>query len=422
MPWTYSRGQSSHPIIVKASGAVLFTEDGQAIIDAASGAVVANIGHGRLELAEVARNAILTATYVHPEDLTPFRIDLCETLRCKWLPASLSSAMFFCSGTEGIEAAIKTAVHYQHLNGHPRKSIIGQDVSYHGATHAALAASGRKALPHELDDFLGDTPHLNNRDRNIEPALFVNHLQRIDAEKTAAIVVEPIVGSSGGVLPFRTENLLVLREFCTQHGILLIFDEVMTGFGRTGERFAFEHYGIIPDILVSGKGLGAGYAPITGVFTKHDIADTLERNGRFIMTPTYGAHNPHCAIALKVLEILESENLVDAAKHKGAILRDKLARFRDFPTVREVRGLGLFWGIELNLPSLSISEAFRELTLVCEACRRKGVYVYPAGRSSQSPALLIAPPFIITVEQIQIIVDVLSEVFTDLTDRFNGQG
>jgi adenosylmethionine-8-amino-7-oxononanoate aminotransferase len=401
---------SSQPVhYVRAKQALLYTPEGRAVIDAASGAVVVNLGHGRADLARVASETLLRLTFAHPEEVTPARLELLEELKRHWLPEGFERMMFTTGGSEAIEAASKAAIHY---HAGRRKQIVAQAIGYHGATYLSYSLSNTDRVAPELRERLLPVPRIASADGRSADRLFasfVETIERLGPDQVAAIVAEPIVGSSGGVLLPPTGYWDRVRSYCTDHDILLVFDEVMTGFGRTGRRFAFEHEtSSTPDILVAGKGLGCGYAPICGVFFAQHVGERLLARKTAIMTPTYAAHETSCAIAKAALSILRRERLLPRVRRLGARLGRALARTADLPCVTAVRGVGLFWAIEIDGPDQRAL-----LGQVLDRMQALGVSAYPSGRSGPRPAVLIAPPFVTEEEQIDQIADA---AFTALSE------
>jgi adenosylmethionine-8-amino-7-oxononanoate aminotransferase len=229
-------------------------------------------------------------------------------------------------------------------------------------------------------------------------------------ENVAAVIAEPIVGSTGGAIDPPDDYWPRLAAICRTHGVLLIADEVMTGFGRTGRRFGVDHFDVVPDILVSGKGLAGGYAPIAGVFARHSVVAPMAESGEDLMFYTFGAHPGPCAAASAVLDILVREKLVERAAEMGARLRKRLAALADHPHVAQIRGRGLMIGIELvrDRDSLERFDPAQNITgRVVANGLREGVFFYPAGAGESRDAVMLGPPFIIGDAEVEKIVDAL---------------
>ena len=226
----------------------------------------------------------------------------------------------------------------------------------------------------------------------------------------AAFVAEPITGSTAGVLVPPDDYWPRVAEICRERGVLFIADEVMSGFGRSGRRFAVEHFGVQPDILVGGKGLAGGYAPIGGVYASEAVVAPLAERGEDLMFFTFGAHPAGCAAANKVLEIMENEKLVERSARLGDLLLQKLAPLRDHPHVAEVRGIGLWTAVELVRDRDTLEHWPADVdfaTRVVAAGLAEGVFFYPGGSGSAKDIVLMGPAFVIEEEELDLMTSVL---------------
>ena len=411
--------------IVRTKGAYLERPNGTQILDAAGGAIVANIGHGRTRVAKAVAEATLNCTFVVPPWITPQRQELVERLQTDWLPEELSRIHLTCGGSEAVETAMKIALQYQCAKGEEqRTNIIGRTLSYHGTTLATTAVGGhtlRKAgLVHALEAYPRvQTPyplrcplgahHPDATQYYLDE--FAECINRLGAETIAAYLAEPIIGSSGGAIVPPDGYWEGIRKMCDDNGILLLLDEVMTGFGRTGKNFGYQHWPITPDILVSGKGLAGGYAPIAGVFSSDHIANTIGDAHLNVMFHTYAAHPAACAAAVEVLDILKEENLVNRAHDMGNLLNTRLTdAFSNHPHIAEIRGSGLLQAIEIvqNRDNLEAFPAEQNVggKIVKEAMRRN-VFFYGGGNGDVRDIICMGPPFIITEKEIDTMVSVL---------------
>jgi adenosylmethionine-8-amino-7-oxononanoate aminotransferase len=420
--------------VERAEGPYLFTDDGQKILDAASGAVVVNIGQGREEIAQLAAEQIRQLNYILPIWISPARERLVERL-ARWTPPGLNRFFFTSGGSESVEAALKFAIYYHSLKGRPeKKRFISRWFSYHGNTFAALSVSGnlsrRAGFEHALFDWPKIPPSYCYRcpwektypgcDLDCATAL-EKEIQRAGAGTIAAFIAEPMVGASGGVIPPVKEYWPRIAEICRRNDILLIADEVMTGFGRTGKRFAVEHWDVKPDILVGGKGLTGGYMPMGMIAADEHLVEECEaRNGDF-MFYTYSAHPLGCAIAERVLAIMEREKLVEHAAEIGARLGGQLREeLSGHPLVGDIRGSGLFWGIELVRDRASRTPYPAEAHVtsrVLGAAVRRGLFFYPAtGMAGEhgGDAIMIAPPFVIGDGEVDFIVRTVRAALDDI--------
>jgi adenosylmethionine-8-amino-7-oxononanoate aminotransferase len=420
-------GSPASPFAVeRAEGAYLITPDGRRILDAAGGAIVVNIGHGRREVAELAAQALVHLTYVVPTFATEAKTRLVERLTERWLPEGLTRASFTSGGSESVEASLRLARLHHVCAGRPQRwKIIGREFSYHGVTLAALAVGGHTSRRRGYEPLLLDFPKVPSHyclecslgrtsDDCREQAAdkLEEVILREGPDTVAAFIAEPVVGGAAGAVVPPDGYWSRVAEICRKYGVLLIADEVMCGFGRTGEKFALNHWGVTPDIMVGGKGLAGGYAPIGGVYATDEVLAPIAERGEDLMFYTFSAHPASCAIADKVLEIMEREDLVARAKSMGQLLSKRLARLANHPNVAEVRGLGLMQAVEI----VRDRETLERFPVDAHITRRivaaglsKGVFLYPAGSGAAQDVIMLGPPFIITEEDIELLVTVLEE-------------
>ncbi len=425
--WPFLPGRNIE--IVRADGIWLHTSSGQQIMDAAGGAIVANIGHGRKRVADAVYRATLDYTYVVPPWLTPSRKALVQALD-GWLPAELTRIHITSGGSEANEAALKMAVQYQAAIGQrSRTQVIARDLSYHGTTLATTSASGhagrRRGLEGALTSYpVSPTPYPLRcplgPDHPDAGQYYVDALRecivQAGPDTVAALLAEPITGSSGGAIVPPEDYWPGVRRLCDEFGVLLIHDEVMTGFGRTGLDFAFQHWrhaGVTPDILVSGKGLAGGYAPLGGVFASERIGQALEDAGFAVMFNTFGAHPAACAAGAEVLTILREENLVNRAATLGTELSALLAEaFDGHAHVAQCRGRGLLQAIEIvrdrhSMERFSVDENITN-RVVAKALT-KGVFFYGGGTGDIRDIVCMGPPFITSSSELARMVEVLRD-------------
>ncbi len=415
--------------VARAEGAHLITPDGRRILDAAGGAIVVNIGHGRQEVADAYARATAETSYLVPPFVTEARVRLVERLRERWLPSGLTRVGFTSGGSEAMDAAIRLARHHHVAAGRPRRwKVIGRQLSYHGTTLATLAIGGhtkRRAGFEPWFPALAKAPApyclrcpLGARYPDCAVAC-ADEVGRIiegeDPDTVAAFVAEPIGGSTVGGLVPPDEYWPRVAEICRRHGVLLIADEVMTGFGRTGRRFAVEHWGVAPDIMVGGKGLTGGYAPIVGIYATEAVVAPLAARGEEFMFYTYAAHAGCCAAAVAVLDLLEREDLVARAAEMGRRLRQRLTRLEAHPHVGEIRGRGLLLGVELVQDRATLAPFPPDAGLtrkVVVAGLLDGTFFYPGGTDPARDVIVLGPPFIITEDEIDQIVTALERAIT----------
>lgn len=432
------RPGSTPMAIARAEGAYLYTPDGREILDAAGGAIVANIGHGRAEVAEAMARTTALEGYVVPTFATPSRLELYERLRSAWLPRGLDRILLTSGGSEAVDAAIRLARQHFVARREPgRWKIVGRDLAYHGANLSGLSAGGHLKRRKPFGPLLEAWPKAPAcyclrcpLDRSYPGCgvacvdAVAELIEREGANTIAAVIAEPIVGSTAGALTPPDEYWPRLSEICRHYGVLLIADEVMTGFGRTGRRFAVDHWGVVPDILVSGKGLAGGYAPLVGLFAREEVTAALAEGGQDLMFTTFGGLPGAAAAANAVLEILDREDLVRRAAEQGEALRKRLASLEAHPNVAEVRGKGLLLGIELveDRETLTPFPKTARLTeRVVAAGLRDGVFFYPGGCPPAQDAIVLGPPFIIGAAEVERIAAVLESALDATVARIRSE-
>jgi len=429
----FIRGPHEPIAIERAEGPWLYARDGRKILDAGAGAVVVNIGQGREEIADIARRTIARLDYVLPVWTSPERERLVERL-AKWTPAGIDRFFFTSGGSEANEAAFKFAILYHRVRGKTSKrKIIGRQFSYHGNTIAALSAAGtgrRADYEHVLIDWPKIPPTYCYRcpwqktypgcDIDCAGAL-EKKINEEGADSIAAFIAEPMMGSSGGAVPPVREYWPRIREICSKYDVLLIADEVMTGFGRTGKRFAVDHWNVIPDVLVGGKGLTGGYMPMGVCAVRNDLVEEVEQAKADFMFYTYSCHPVACAVAEGVLAIMEREKLVERSAEMGARLGAQLREeLSGHPMVGDIRGAGLFWGVEM-VRDKTTREPFpaesKVTNRVLGAALRRGLFFYPASGmagSGRGDAMMLTPPFVIGDPEIEFIVRTARDALEDI--------
>ena len=412
----------------RADGAYLHAADGSKLLDAAGGAIVANIGHGRAEVADAMHKAALACSYAVPPWLTPERERLLERLTRDWLPPHLTRTHLTCSGSEGVETAMKIAIQYQAARGKPNKTaIIGRTPSYHGTTLATAAISGHEARKRGLEGALASysrvpAPYPLRQSANDVSRYCVDALEaeivRVGTDSVAALLAEPIVGTSGGALVPPDSYWPEVRALCDRHDMLLLSDDVMVGFGRTGKPFGLDHWGVPADVLVAGKGLAGGYAPITGVFATEAVGAALDAAGLNVMFHTFAAHPAACAAADAVLDILAREDLVARAAEVGDTLKAALKEaFDEHPYVAEVRGQGLLLALEIVADRQSLTRfplADGITNKVVAAGIRHGVVFYPGGTGTVRDIVALGPPFTIDATDVERMVEALQAAVSEV--------
>src|SRR6476661_886734 len=417
------------PKAIGGEGVYLFAEDGRRVLDASGGAAVSCLGHQHPRvLAAMAKQASKIA-YAHTAFFSSEPAEALADHLVGHEPGGLAYAYFVSGGSEAIEATIKLARQYFVERGEPqRQHFIARRQSYHGNTLGALAAGGNAwrrepYAPLLSAAFSHVTPafaYHEKRDNESELA-FVARLateleaefQRLGPDTVAAFIAEPVVGATAGCVPPPEGYFRAVRDICNRHGALLILDEVMCGMGRTGTRHAWEREGISPDIQAIAKGLGGGYQPIGAMLASTRIVDIIrDGSGAFQHGHTYLAHPLACAAALEVQRVIDDEQLLDRVKELGRHLERRLTeRFGNHRHVGDIRGRGLFQAIELVAdratrapfdPALKLNQRIKAIAF------EGGLGCYPMGGTvdgRKGDHILLAPPYIATSEDIDMIVD-----------------
>ncbi|MGH1490022.1 MAG: aspartate aminotransferase family protein [Acidimicrobiales bacterium] len=405
--------------IVGGKGSYLHTDDGRRILDGGGGAIVTNIGHGRPEPGEAAAAAMTGAAYVVPLWATEARLRLIERLQQSWLPEELTRCLFVSGGSESVDSAMRIARQHHVAKGDiDRWKTIGREISYHGSTLATLSAANHDRRRANLGPMLIDMPKADFFDADSVRKL----VESEDPSTVSALVVEPVSGASGGALVPPDGYLAGLRSICDDHGILLICDEVMTGFGRTGKRFGADHEDVVPDLLVGGKGLGGGYVPIGGIFASDHVVEPIAEADMSVMYFTFSGTDVACAVSERVLGIMEDEHLVERAAVMGdrlaALLNEALA---DHPNVSDIRGRGLMQGVELVRDRDTGRDFGGALApLVVGEALSRDCWVYPAGSAGVPDALLFGPPFTISEAELESLVGIAVESIDAAVASYDG--
>ena len=417
--------------IVSAKGSYIYTSENKKLLDASAGAAVGNIGWGRKSVAEASSKSLQSLTYALPPFATPERLELVELLINDWLPEGLNKVSFFGSGSEAADTSIRLARQYQLSKGRSsRWKVIGRDVSYNGTSLATLAVGGHASRRAGFEPLLLDMPHasacyclrcpMGKTYPNCKIDCATNLEEIIlkeGADTIAAFIAEPIIGTSGGAIVPPDEYWPKIAQICKKYDVLLIADEILTGFGRTGKKFAVDHWNIKPDILLLGKGLSGGYAPMSAVVATTEITDSLQNAGIMAMYHTYGGHPASCAAAIEVLKILKREKLIERVSRLGPIFHEKLQTLTSKKNVAELRGKGFLYAIELVKDRDNLRHYPKEdgITFkIVDACVKRGVFVYFGGTGEVRDIICLAPPYIIDEEQMDRIVSVLSDSIDEI--------
>lgn len=424
------------PKVHKAGGLWVEDDRGNRYLDACGGAAVTNVGHGRREIAEALHQQVLQYDYIHPTAFVSPVVEELAAALARHAPVGIERFYFLSSGGEAVEASIKMARQIHLANGRPERiRLISRWKSYHGLSLGALSAMGRTAFREPFTPLLSDVVHipppyclrcsygLTYPECQLRCALALDEtIQNVGPNVVSAFIGETISGASLGVYAPPAGYWKVIREICDQYNILLIQDEVMCGLGRTGRWFASEHYGISPDIVALGKGLGGGAIALSAAGLQATHFEALQSASGFTHGGTYSHHPVAAAVGLATINILEKENLIERADRIGNVLGDKLKdQLSGFPHVADVRGLGMFWGVELVEDKNALRPFPRKAQIVervWQSVFEKGVIVYRAFglAGSDGDAIIIAPAFTITDAEIDILVDSLAQGIKETTE------
>lgn len=435
MNHVFPRQITAPPIKAVASeGCYIIDETGKRYLDGSGGAAVSCLGHGDPDIIRAIQEQTAKLAYAHTGFFTSDPAEELADLLVAQAPGELDRVYFVSGGSEAVEAAIKLARQFHMENGEPqRRHLIARRQSYHGNTLGALAAGGNQWRRAQFEPILIDVSHIAPCyayvDQGAAETAFdygqrvaqelEDEILRLGPDTVMAFIAEPVVGATMGAVPPVEGYFKRVREICDKYGVLLILDEVMCGMGRTGHLFACDADYIAPDILCIAKGLGAGYQPIGAMMCTKIIYDTIGAgSGFFQHGHTYLGHPVACAASLAVMRAIRDRGLIDAVNTASAKLFDALSdRFGQHPNVGDIRGRGLFAGIEIVQdreakspfdPSLNIAGQIKKATFDA------GLICYPMRGTRDGQVgdhILLAPPFIVSDAQISELVDKLEVVF-----------
>ena len=413
-------------ILVEGEGVWVTDIDGNRFIDAMAGLWLVNVGHGRKEIGEAIAKQAGTLAYASSTSATTIpAIQLAERLAAM-APGDQNTVFFTSGGSEAVESALKIARQYHYHRGEPkRQKIIGRRGSYHGGTYAAMSVSGTRQVsdPYHSPFMPGvlhaSPPNCYRCDfRQTFPdcgLLCADQIGQIieyeNPQTVAAVIAEPISAANGIVVP-PDGYWQRVREICDKHGVLLITDEVINGFGRTGKMFASEYWGLVGDMMTMAKGLTSGYVPMGGVMCRPHVVEAFEGDNSLSHLITYGGHPVAAAAALANLDIIEREGLVENAAKMGTLLLDGLRGLQaKHECIGDVRGLGLLAGLELvkdRGSKAKFAETGPELRAMNEGLRKRGL-ITRAGT-----ILNLCPPLCINAAEVALIVEIIDGALGDL--------
>ena len=421
------------PIMVRGEGTHVYDANGNRYFDGLSGLFTNSLGHGRTDIGQAAAKQIGELgffplwTYAHPR-----AIELAEKI-ASLTPGDLNRVFFTTGGGEAVESAWKLARQYHRLRGDTdRYKVISRDVAYHGTTMGALTITSLDAYRKQFEplvpgavkvpttNFYHAPEHADDYEKfglwsagQIEEAIL-----REGPETVAAVFLEPVQNAGGCFVP-PPGYWQKVREICDRYGVILVSDEVICGFGRLGEWFGSLKYNYVPDIITVAKGITAGYAPLGAMIVSDRLYEPFMDEDAFMHGFTWAGHPVSCAIALKTIDIIENEGVLENVRANEAYFHDSLNALREIPIVGDVRGTGYFWGIEL-VKDQSTKETWQgedaERLLrgyVSPEMFRRGLICRSDDRGD--PVVQLAPPLISTREDIDFMVNTLRDVFTGAT-------
>jgi adenosylmethionine-8-amino-7-oxononanoate aminotransferase len=440
----FRRSLDPHPpVAVRAEGSTIWDAGGTPYLDAAGGAIVVNVGHGRQSIADAMAAQAGRLSFAHGSTFTTEALEDYAAAVGPHLPVDDPCLYPVSGGSEAVETALKLARAYHLARGEKDRWIVfARWGSYHGNTLGALDLSGRKPLRRPYEGWLGRFRHVSaaypyragqpGANALGDAAELADELERAIVAAgpgtVAAFVAEPIVGATLAAAVPPEDYWPAIAEVCRRHGVLLIADEVMTGFGRTGRWFGMDHWGIRPDILVAAKGATSGYWPFGFAAASGEVHDAVLAAGPFTHGFTYSHHVVGAAVAREVLRILESESLVEASAASGERLQSLLVeRVGGHPHVGEIRGRGLMVGLEL-VADRETGMPFPRSTKVTEAVVREaralGLLVYSGtglADGTDGDAILLGPPFVVTDDELGRIAEALGVAIEHATDPIRSE-
>jgi adenosylmethionine-8-amino-7-oxononanoate aminotransferase len=394
---------------IQGKGAYLFDDKGNKYFDGFSTLWTNLVGHGRPEIIEAMTKQLQELSFMHL--FTGSQHIPAQKLSEKLIqknPFNHSRVFFGCAGSDATETAIKLARNYWFSKGMPGKNIIvGRTSTYHGTSMGALSLMGHESYQEPFGPLVDGVHQLPATDYNA----FEKYFNEVDAKKNvAAILIEPIITSDGLILP-PEGYWKQIQELCRKHDVLILSDEVSTGMGRSGDFYASEMYGLKPDVVYLAKSLTSGYAPLSALMTTEEIYRTINSKGKYFMHgSTFSGHPVSCVAALKVLEIIEKENLVERGKQLASALSTVLNKYlKDLEIVKTINGKGLLYEIELKCTDEK--EAELGMTVYKELLN-EGQYIRAIGKF-----LCIAPPLISTEEELVKMAQAIGRVLSKLSNQ-----
>lgn len=421
------------PIAVKGKGIYIYDSNGKKYLDGSSGAAVSCLGHNNKSVRKAIKKQIDTLAYAHTSFMTSQSAEDLACLLVKKAPSNISKVYFLSGGSEAVETALKLVRQY-HLENkeYKKENIIARYQSYHGNTLSTLSVGGslkRKApfLPYfsscmhhikEMYAYRLKTPKESLNEYALRSASYLeDKILELGAETVSAFIMEPIVGSTLGAVGAPKVYYKKIREICNKYGVLLIYDEIMCGFGRSGYLFTSEYTGVQADIITIAKGIAGGYQSLAATLISKKIYKSIKNgSGHFSHGHTYIGHATACAAGLAVLKEIEKKNLLLNVQKMGKFLKKSLKkRFKNHKYIGNIRGKGLFIGIELVEDKKSkkcFNQSLKLHSQIKKSAKDLGLLCYPSGGTNkgiEGDHILLAPPFIINKKEIKELINKLEE-------------
>ena len=427
-----------YPRIVRAEGCRLYDDSGKTYLDGSGGAFVANLGHGVAEVADALSAQARSLAYVNGTAFTHDPVERFAAEIAARSPGDLELVYPLGSGSEAVEAALKLARQYWVESGRPEKrTVLSLSPGYHGNTLLALSASARAHYVGAFRDWLVDVVRVPapypyrcacGGRAPLCPACSGDAVEGAILEAgpgtVAALIGEPVGGSSTGASVPQPGYWRRVREICDRHEVLLVADEVLTGAGRTGTWSALEPYGIVPDLMTLGKGIAGGYVPLSALVAPRRIVDVLARgSGALLHAQTFSHHPVLCAAGVATLRYLREHGLIERGERMGRVLHARLATLRELPLVGDVRGRGLLAGIEFVADRATrepLPRSARFAETFTEAALEAGLVVWPnVGHADgqRGDLAMLAPPFVVTEQEIDEMVELFARALRAATER-----
>tara|TARA_R110002020_G_scaffold34066_20_gene103656 strand:- start:3683 stop:5041 length:1359 start_codon:yes stop_codon:yes gene_type:complete len=435
----FYQSRLTRPMLDRAEGIYLYDTTGKRYLDGSSGAMVSNIGHSNANVLAAMKVQMDKATFGYRLHFQNEAAEKLARMTAARMPEGLDRVFFVSGGSEAVESTIKLARQYKLAIGEAsRWKVISRFPSYHGGTLGAVALTGYDPLTKPFEPMFRAMPkvpaplcyldrdNLSDEDRGIKYAdMLRDEIIAQGPDTVLAFIMEPVGGASTGALVAPDSYYGRIREICDEFGILLIYDEVMTGAGRTGKFVASEHWGVIPDIVALSKGFAAGYSPLGAMVAQNAIVDKVLDTGGFMHGFTYAGNPLACAAGCAVLEEMDRLNLVDNARQMGRLLKAELGELMDrYPFIGDVRGKGLLLAFELvsdRETMTPLPKGLNAYNRLVDLAYERGLIIYSRRTRGghEGDHFLVCPPLIITPAQVGEIIHTLVECLDAMAAEMN---